>query len=151
MKIFTLSRKQTIPVSIEKAWSFFSSPYNLEKITPGYMNFKVKTDIKNQEVYEGMKIEYRVSPLLGIPLKWVTVITDVEAPFKFKDIQEDGPFSLWEHTHIFKEVPEGVEMIDEIRYAIPLGIIGELAHSLVVKRQVEGIFKYRFSVLDKIF
>lgn len=151
MKIYTLSRKQFIPVSIEKAWSFFSSPYNLEKITPAYMKFKVKSDLKNLEVYEGMKIEYRVSPLLGIPLKWVTIITDVEAPYKFKDIQQEGPFKLWEHTHTFKEVPEGIEMNDEIRYAIPFGFIGELTHSLIVKRQVEGIFKYRFSVLNKIF
>ena len=151
MKVYSLNTTQFVPVSMEKAWDFFSSPENLEKITPSYMRFKILTNVKDTPVYEGMRIEYKVSPILGIPLPWVTLISEVQSPYKFKDIQLKGPYKLWEHTHSFKKVDGGVEMTDTLRYALPLGILGRLAHFIFVKRQVEEIFHYRKGVLDKLF
>jgi ligand-binding SRPBCC domain-containing protein len=150
MKVYTLRRKQFLPVSLDHAWDFFSSPYNLEKITPEYMRFKIISEFKNKSIYEGMRIEYKVSPLLNIPLNWVTIISEVTKPYKFKDKQLKGPFALWEHTHTFYEVEGGLEMTDEVKYALPFGFLGTIAHALFMKKKIEGIFNYRESVLEKL-
>ncbi|PQJ12507.1 cell division inhibitor [Flavipsychrobacter stenotrophus] len=151
MKIYTLHREQVLPISLKEAWDFFSTPLNLEKITPAEMGFVVLTDVKGKSIYKGMLIEYRVSPLLGIKMKWVTEIGDVSEPYKFVDNQLKGPYALWEHTHTFKEVPGGVLMHDDVRYAIPLGILGEIAHVLVVKNKLKNIFDFRGETLKKYF
>ncbi len=151
MKIYTLHREQFLPISLKEAWDFFSTPLNLEKITPAEMGFVVLTDVKGKSIYKGMLIEYRVSPLLGIKMKWVTEIGDVSEPYKFVDNQLKGPYALWEHTHTFKEVDGGVLMYDDVRYAIPLGILGEIAHVLVVKNKLKSIFDFRGETLKKYF
>ncbi len=151
MKIYTLHREQFLPISLKEAWDFFSTPLNLEKITPAEMGFVVLTDVKGKSIYKGMLIEYRVSPLLGIKMKWVTEIGDVSEPYKFVDNQLKGPYALWEHTHTFKEVDGGVLMYDDVRYAIPLGILGEIAHLLVVKNKLKSIFDFRGETLKKYF
>ena len=151
MKVYKLERKMIIPVSLEDAWEFFSSPYNLEKITPGYMKFKITSDLKSLFMRVGMRIEYTVCPVPYMRLKWITLISDVSAPYKFKDMQVKGPFKLWEHTHMFKETEAGVEMTDEVKYALPLGVLGALAHYIMVKKQLRIIFDYRRTVIEKIF
>ncbi len=151
MKVYTLHREQFLPITLKEAWDFFSTPLNLEKITPEDMGFVVLTDVKGKSIYKGMLIEYRVSPLLGIKMKWVTEIGDVEEPYKFVDNQLKGPYALWEHTHIFKEVEGGVLMYDDVRYAIPLGILGTIAHVLVVKNKLKSIFDFRAETLKKYF
>lgn len=151
MKVHTLKNETFIPASLERVWAYFSSPHNLMEITPKYMNFRVTKCEDVASIYKGMLIEYKVSPLLGIALKWVTEITDVQHEQSFIDTQLKGPFSLWEHTHIFKPVDGGVHMTDIVRYAIPFGIIGSIAHALFVKRQLNGIFTYRSSVIDRLF
>lgn len=102
-------------------------------------------------IYKGQLIEYRVSPLLGIKLKWITQIGDVEPPYKFVDTQLKGPYALWEHTHTFKEADGGVLMYDDLRYAIPFGILGTIAHVLIVKSKLEAIFNYRTETLKQFF
>ena len=151
MKIYTLHREQFLPISLKEAWDFFSTPLNLEKITPAEMGFVVLTDVKGKSIYKGMLIEYRVSPLLGIKMKWVTEIGDVSEPYKFVDNQLKGPYALWEHTHTFNDAPGGVLMHDDVRYAIPLGILGEIAHVLVVKNKLKSIFDFRGETLKKYF
>lgn len=152
MGIYKLERKTILPVSLEEAWGFFSSPHNLVKITPSFMNFRIVSDLNDLHMYEGMQIEYRVCPFAGLPLKWITRIKDVKEHYQFKDIQLKGPFRLWEHTHTFNVLQNNeVEMIDEVRYALPFGILGSLAHALVVKKQLEHIFEYRKNVIDTIF
>ncbi len=151
MKTFNLHREQFLPVSINEAWDFFSSPENLSRITPKDMSFEIITKLNNKSIYSGMKIEYRVWPLFNIPLKWVTEIKDVDAPHTFTDIQIKGPYSLWQHTHTFKTIPGGVKMTDDVKYALPLGLLGHIAHTVLVKKRLEHIFNFRKKTLETFF
>ncbi|MFM8473349.1 MAG: SRPBCC family protein [Candidatus Kapaibacterium sp.] len=151
MKRYTLNTRQVLPISLEEAWAFFSSPKNLSKITPEYMNFKILSGFDEGTTREGMIIKYKVHPVLGIPLTWVTKITNVSAPHEFTDMQLKGPYKEWVHTHRFREIEGGVEMTDELVYQLPLGPIGMIAHALFVRKQVQSIFAYREATLEKLF
>ena len=151
MAIHTLYRKQFLPISLQTAWDFFSTPINLAKITPKEMDFVILTQLGGEQIYEGMLIEYRVKPLFGIPVKWVTRIGKVVPNLSFVDNQLKGPYSLWEHTHTFEEVPGGVNMTDEVRYELPMGPLGEIAHALIVKNKLKDIFDFRAEVVLEYF
>ncbi len=142
MKLYKLHSKQFLNVSIDKAWDFFSDPNNLNKITPPKMGFNIKTTLPDK-MYAGMLIEYKVKPILNIPLSWVTEITQVDKPNMFIDEQRFGPYKFWHHQHIFRQVEGGIEMEDIVHYGLPLGFLGRMAHPLIVKPQLDGIFKYR--------
>jgi len=150
-KVYTLSREQYLPITIEQAWAFFSSAKNLAQITPPEMKFVIHTRLNDEPIYPGMKIDYTVSPLLNMPLKWTTEITNVQAPFAFTDRQLKGPYKLWEHTHTFESVLGGVRMTDEVKYALPLGILGPLINRIVVLDRLEHIFNFRERKLRHIF
>lgn len=150
MQTYYFHAEQWLAIDIKKAWGFFSSPQNLALITPPEMNFKIKSSMKNSEIYEGMLIDYTVKPLFGIPLAWKTKICQVNEPYSFMDTQLKGPFRLWEHTHSFIEKDGGVLVKDQVKYQMPLGILGTLAHTLVVNKRIEGIFSYRKDVLNKL-
>lgn len=151
MKIYNLTKKQFLPISLDQAWDFFSSPVNLKKITPPYMGFQITSDLGDGKMYPGQIITYVVTPLLGIPMSWATEITHVDDKKYFVDEQRFGPYAFWHHQHWFKEVDGGVEMTDIVHYAIPLGILGRVANSILVKSKLQEIFDYRESVVDKIF
>jgi ligand-binding SRPBCC domain-containing protein len=152
MAVYTLKRVQRLPISLEKAWDFFSSPLNLKEITPEYMGFEVRSDPAFlQKMYAGQVITYTVRPVLGIPLFWMTEITHVEPGQFFVDEQRVGPYALWHHQHHFKSVEGGVEMTDLVHYRIPLGWLGDLANALFVRRQLESIFNYRWNKLESLF
>lgn len=149
--IYHLRTEHLLPVSIEIAWQFFSSAKNLALITPPEMEFKILTKLEDKEIYEGLLIDYTVKPVFGIPLNWQTEIFKVNKPHSFADRQLKGPYKIWEHTHTFIQKENGTLMIDEIKYQIPLGILGQLAHTLFVKEKVVEIFKFREKALEKIF
>jgi ligand-binding SRPBCC domain-containing protein len=151
MKVYKLHREQFLPITVEQAWAFFSTPNNLVKITPGDMAFVIVSDLKDASIYEGMHIEYRVKPLLGIPVKWITEIGAVQNNYKFVDMQIQGPYALWEHTHTFEKVDGGVMMTDDVRYALPLGVLGQLGHMLLVKKKLEDIFDFREKAIKQFF
>ena len=151
MKVYTLIRKQFLPVSPEQAWDFFSRPQNLAKITPEYMKFRILHMSGDNDMYAGQIISYRLFALPFLPVSWTTEITHVQKPFYFVDEQRFGPYALWHHQHRFREVPGGVEMTDEVNYAIPFGFIGRIANSIFVKRQLNTIFEHRFNVLKELF
>ncbi len=152
MAVYTLERVQRLPISLEEAWAFFSSPLNLREITPPYMRFEVLSDHRwVDRMYPGQIITYTVRPLLGIPLFWMTEITHVREGEFFVDEQRVGPYALWHHQHHFKPIEGGVEMTDLVHYRLPLGILGALAHALLVRRQLEEIFDYRYRVLEQRF
>jgi ligand-binding SRPBCC domain-containing protein len=151
MKIYTLKRHQFLPISLERAWEFFSTPKNLAKITPEHMGFNILYISGGDKAYAGQIIRYHVSVLPGIKVHWVTEITQLKEPNYFIDEQRFGPYALWHHQHHFKEVPGGVEMRDEVNYAIPLGPLGRLAHFIFVGREVNRIFDHRFKVLEEYF
>lgn len=148
--MYQFKTKQIIPTDIKTCWDFFSSPANLKAITPSYMGFDILVDI-SEKMYPGLMIEYRVKPLLGIPMNWITEITHVENLKYFVDEQRKGPYRIWHHEHHFKEIPNGVEMSDIVSYEIPLGILGRLAHPLVVQKKLKEIFDYRFTKVEEIF
>ncbi len=148
--MYVFKKKIILKAEIENVWDFFSSPDNLKKITPPHMGFQIVTG-GEVKMYPGQMISYKVKPIAGIPLTWVTEITHVEPHKYFVDEQRFGPYSMWHHEHHFKVVDEGVEMIDIVSYVLPLGILGRIAHSLFVERQLNGIFDYRSTVIDQFF
>ncbi|MEO8819542.1 MAG: SRPBCC family protein [Ginsengibacter sp.] len=151
MKTYYLKDEQFLPVDKYKAWDFFSSAENLAIITPPELGFKVLTDVKDKEIYEGMLIEYTVSPLFKIPLHWKTEIAKVDKPNSFVDRQLKGPYKLWEHTHVLIEKENGTLMKDSVKYQLPFGILGRLAHALIVRKKLNHIFAYRRQILNQIF
>lgn len=148
---YQLKREQQLFCDIVTAWDFFSSPNNLSRITPKELNFVVLTDVGHNSIFPGMEINYTVAPLLGIPLKWQTVITQVEEQKSFTDFQKKGPYKYWKHFHEFIPNEKGVLMKDTVDYELPFGILGTIAHRLIVKKKLEHIFDYRYSVLENNF
>lgn len=146
-----LYREQQLNCDIETAWHFFSSPQNLAKITPKDMGFTVLSDYNSEQIVEGTVIDYTVSPLLKVPLKWRTRITQVDCNKSFTDFQERGPYKYWNHFHKFIPNKEGVLMKDTVDYELPLGFFGNLVHRLFVKKKLADIFDYRYGVLEKLF
>ena len=150
MKIYTLHTKQNLPISLDEAWEFFSNPGNLKIITPDYMGFKTLSGAE-KKMFAGQIIQYLVTPILGIPVKWVTEITHVTAKKYFVDEQRFGPYALWHHKHFLKEIPGGVEMEDIVDYKVPMGFLGQLVHPFLVKPKLKEIFDYREKKLIELF
>lgn len=150
-KVYSLKTVQKIPISLDEAWDFFSKPDNLKDITPSSLGFKIISKHHGERMYAGQVIEYKVKPVLGIPLYWMTEITHVSDKRYFIDEQRFGPYSLWHHQHHFREIDGGVEMTDIVHYKLPLWILGDIAHALFVKDQLKTIFDYRFMAVEKRF
>lgn len=150
-KVYSIKTIQKIPISIDAAWEFFSSPDNLKKITPDNMGFDIISKYHGDKMYAGQIIEYKVSPLLGIPLYWMTEITQVQDKKFFIDEQRYGPYHLWHHQHHFKEIEGGVEMTDIVHYKLPMWLLGDIANTLFVKQQLKKIFDTRFKKVEDMF
>ncbi|MEE9252704.1 MAG: SRPBCC family protein [Thermodesulfobacteriota bacterium] len=150
MKIYQLNEVKRLPISLEQGWEFFSNPKNLQELTQPSLELEFTSELPD-EVYTGLIITYRMRPLWGIPINWVTEILTVEKPHLFVDEQRSGPYSLWHHKHMFREVEGGMEALDIIDYALPLGPLSGAAHALIVKKQLDEIFAYRAKALDEIF
>jgi|TARA_X000001036_G_C20262984_1_gene636989 ligand-binding SRPBCC domain-containing protein len=150
LKIYQINTKQNLPISVKEAWEFLSSPNNLAEITPKYMNFKILSGA-DKSIFAGQIIQYKVTPVLGITLKWVTEITHVKQNEYFVDEQRFGPYSLWHHKHFIKEIDGGIEMEDIVDYKIPFGFLGQIAHSLFIEKKLRQIFNYREKKLVKLF
>lgn len=148
--VYKLSAKMNLPIDLDQAWDFFSDPSNLKVITPDYMGFHIISD-DFQKMYEGQFISYKVSPLLGIKLNWVSEITHVEHKQFFVDEQRVGPYTIWHHKHFFKELKDGVEMIDVVYYKLPLSFIANRMHGILVEPKLRQIFDYRTQSLTKLF
>jgi ligand-binding SRPBCC domain-containing protein len=150
-KVYSLKFVQVLPVSLEEAWDYFSRPSNLKDITPPSLNFKIISRHQGDRMYAGQVIEYKVHPVLGIPLYWMTEITHVKELQYFVDEQRYGPYSLWHHQHHFREVEGGVEMTDLVHYKIPFWFLGDIANSLFIKKQLAEIFDFRFKKAEALF
>ncbi len=151
MAIHLLERTQLLPISVEECWAFFSDPRNLEKLTPPSVDLKPLGECP-PAIYAGMMIQYRVRPLLGIPMSWLTEITHVDPLRYFADSQRIGPYRLWNHEHFFKPAgPRSVEMRDRVHYALPFGFLGDLMHAALVRKELERIFAYREEAVRRLF
>ena len=151
MGVFYFRTEQLLPVELQTAWAFFSTPGNLMLITPPEMDFKTLTALDTDEIYDGLIIDYKVKPLWGIPMTWKTRIRNVQKPFVFTDVQLKGPYRCWEHTHTFTQQENGVLMQDEVKYELPFGMLGNLTHTLLVRKKIEALFLYRKAAIERIF
>ncbi len=132
-------------------WDFISSPANLKLITPDYMGFDITSEQLPERIYPGMIITYKVSPLFGFKMNWVTEITHVSEGQYFVDEQRAGPYRIWHHQHRIQAVKEGVLMTDLVTYSPPMGFMGALANRLLISKKLEEIFDYRKETLIQIF
>lgn len=151
MAVHVLERELLLPIGLDEAWAFFSSPRNLARITPPDMGFSIHEPFDGRACHTGQLIGYTVKPLLGIPLTWITRIEAVEAPHRFVDTQLRGPYKRWWHEHTFTAVEGGVLMHDRVEYELPLGPLGTLAHVIFVKRRLKNIFDFRTRTLLELF
>lgn len=151
MKVYKFHQKQFIKSDIDRVWDFFSSPDNLNKITPPFMNFEILDISGSEKMFNGQLIKYKVSPFPFVRVTWVTEINDIHPKTFFSDNQVKGPFSLWHHEHKFSEVNGGVEMEDHVNYSVPFWFIGRIVNTLAVRKQVQQIFEYRRVMVEKLF
>lgn len=145
-----LLREQIIAADVERVWAFFATPRNLDELTPPDLKFRILTAVP-QQMYPGLLIEYRISPLAGVWLRWMTEIRHMREREYFVDEQRLGPYRLWYHEHHFEAVPGGTKMTDRVTYEIGWGPLGRLAGKLWVDRQLAGIFDYRARKVAEIF
>ena len=150
MAFYQLEKTQTIPAEIDEVWNFISSPANLKYITPAYMGFEIINTIP-EKMYPGMIISYKVSPLLGIKMKWVTEIKHIKEKEYFIDEQRIGPYSMWHHQHKIKPIKDGVLMTDIVTYQPPLGFFGAFLNRAFIRKQLDKIFSYRESAIGNRF
>lgn len=137
-----LRRSQRVEVPIDRAFAFYGDSRNLEPLTPPWLHFEVTTP-GPLTLQPGALLDYRLK-LHGVPIRWTTLIETWEPPLRFVDSQAKGPYSLWEHTHLFERDGDGATVIhDQVRYSIPFGPLGAIAHRLFVRRDLERIFDYR--------
>ncbi|MBC7417142.1 MAG: SRPBCC family protein [Pedobacter sp.] len=152
MKTYRLEFSQKVPIDIDEAWDFFSSPLNLSKVTPSSMAFDVTTpNIEHTKMYPGLIITYKVSPLLGIKLDWVTEITHVREKEYCIDEQRFGPFAFWNHNHRFEKIEGGTIIHDLLHYSVGFGPIGRLANAISVHNKIQEIFDFRFKKVEELF
>lgn len=151
MSVHRFSTTQVLPLSLEAAWEFFSTPRNLARITPPEMNFRIVTPDLPDETYAGQIIAYTLTPVAGIRAGWITEITHVKAPHFFVDEQRKGPYRMWHHQHHFRAHNSGTEMTDIVHYEIPLGKLGDALNALYIRNRIHGIFEHRRKVLEQLF
>lgn len=151
MAFYQLKTEQKIPASVEEVWDFISSPANLKEITPDHMGFDITSGDLPEKMYPGMIISYKVSPLLGIKMTWVTEITHVRDGEFFVDEQRIGPYAIWHHQHHIEPIEGGVLMRDIVTYKPPMAFLGAIANWLFIKRQLNNIFTYRIKAVEQKF
>jgi uncharacterized protein YbjT (DUF2867 family)/ligand-binding SRPBCC domain-containing protein len=149
MTTHRLVASQIIPRPLDEVVPFFEDPRNLGRLTPSSMGFEFLTD--DFAMRDGLEIRYRIRPLLGIPATWATRIIESDTPRGFVDIQSKGPYRHWQHRHRFESIEGGTVVHDEIEYRLPLGPLGDIAHALIVRRQLEWIFRYRAAAVRAVF
>ncbi len=151
MAIHSLHATQVIRASAGAAWDFFSNPRNLPRITPPALAFQVLSEVP-ERMHPGLMIQYRVRPLFGVPMTWLTEITHVREGEYFVDEQRVGPYAIWHHEHHFKDLGDGrTEMRDLVTYVPPFGVLGELVHPFLIGPKIEEIFAYRRKVVETLF
>lgn len=148
--LHVLSREQFLPVSPEEAWDFFSSPRNLDSITPPDLGFRI-VHCPADKMHEGQIIEYRVKILPAVWVPWVTEIKGVDEGRSFIDEQRFGPYKFWHHRHMFETVEGGVMVRDLVHYIMPLGPLGSIAHLLFARRKLQQIFDFRREEMERRF
>ena len=148
--MYRIDQTQRLPIPLEEVWAFYSNPKNLAAVTPDDLGFQIKSELPD-EMYPGMLIEYTVRPLLGIPLTWVTEITNVKDRVYFTDHQLKGPYATWHHQHFFRSIPGGTEVRDLVHYELPLEPFSRIVHPFLVQPKLNEIFAYREKKMVELY
>ncbi|GAC1398036.1 MAG: SRPBCC family protein [Pyrinomonadaceae bacterium] len=148
--IHRLHQEQFIYADIETIWDYFSTPHNLNEITPPDLGFEI-VNVAPGKMFQGQLIEYRVSFVKGIWTRWLTEIRHVREGEYFVDEQRIGPYKLWYHEHTFSPEPGGVRMLDTVTYAIGYEPLGTILNALWIKRKLNWIFDYRKKGIEQLF
>jgi hypothetical protein len=143
-----LTREQLVPRPREDVFVFFSDPFNLEAITPGFLRFRIVTP-GPIPMRSGALVDYRLA-LFGVPFGWQTRIEEWVPQERFVDVQLRGPYRLWHHLHVFEDAPGGTLVRDRVTYELPLGLAGDLAHALLVRRAIARIFDHRREAIARL-
>jgi len=146
---YRLVHEQLVPRKLEEVFDFFSRAENLETLTPGFLHFKI-VSVSPLPVQKGTLINYKLR-VRGLPLRWTSEIREWNPPTQFVDFQTGGPYKLWHHTHRFIAEGNNTRIMDEVLYDLPFGPLGRLAHSVLVKSDVEKIFRYREMKIQALF
>ncbi|MBV8991502.1 MAG: SRPBCC family protein [Solirubrobacterales bacterium] len=146
--VHVLERQQLVPRPLGEVFAFFSQAGNLERITPPWLRFRLLTP-EPIEMREGTLIEYRLQ-LHGIPVRWMSRIEEWEDGSTFVDRQLRGPYRLWHHRHEFVAAGDATVVRDRVRYALPFGALGELAHVAFVRRDLARIFGFRRAAVTRL-
>ncbi|HEX3690041.1 MAG TPA: SRPBCC family protein [Solirubrobacteraceae bacterium] len=145
VRLHRLERRQWLERPVDEVFDFFARADNLELITPSWLHFAVR-GIEPAHMDQGTLIHYRLT-LHGVPLRWTSRIEEWNPGRGFVDRQVRGPYRVWHHRHTFAAEGDGTLVRDEVHYALPLGRLGELAHRLFVRRDLERIFGYRHAAV----
>ena len=147
-RTYHLERRQLVRRPLDEVFGFFSDAANLAALTPDSLHFTILTPLPIK-LAPGARIEYRLR-LFGVPFFWCTEIETFEPLRRFTDIQAKGPYRRWHHTHEFRAVAEGTEVIDRVEYEMPLGWLGRIAHFLFVRRNLRTIFDFRRDTIEQL-
>ncbi|CAM2005049.1 SRPBCC family protein [Acanthopleuribacter pedis] len=150
MTTHLLQREQWLNTSLDEAWAFFSSPKNLDRITPPDLRFRITSE-DIDTMYAGQILTYRIKAVPGLWQNWVTEIKHVSDRAAFVDEQRFGPYQFWHHHHRFEARDGGVFMVDRVFYRLPFGPLGNLVHALYVKKKLNWIFDFRYQTLEAMF
>ena len=145
-----MEQEQWLPITVQEAWEFFSSPRNLDEITPPELGFKIES-LPSEEMYEGEIITYKVKLFPGIWIPWVTEIKSVNEEESFIDEQRSGPYRFWQHRHHFSSEGGGTLMRDLVHYSVGWWVFGEVAHAIYVRKKLQQIFDFRREILEERF
>jgi len=149
MHTYVLKRSQVIYRSRGETFNFFSDAFNLERITPPLLRFRILTP-PPIEMETGALLDYRLA-LFGVPFHWRTLIEEWTPAVSFVDSQVKGPYGLWRHTHTFEELSPNATLVrDRVEYRIPFGLLGRVAHLLFVRRALNKIFDYRAKMTARL-
>ncbi|MCC6696930.1 MAG: SRPBCC family protein [Candidatus Hydrogenedentes bacterium] len=149
MKLHVLQREQRVPYPVDEVFAFFACPENLARITPPSLGFQILTP-SPVTMKEGALIDYTLR-MMGMPIHWRTLISRFDPPCCFVDEQLKGPYLFWHHTHTFREDDHGTVIGDEVRYVLPYGPLGDVAHAVYVRRRLDDIFDHRAQVIKQVF
>lgn len=144
-----LYRGTQVPAPLDEVWEFFSTPENLQKLTPGWLDFRIE-HMPEGGLTKGDQIEYRIR-IAGVPQRWRSTITVWDPPHVFADFQDEGPYDLWHHLHLFTPLGSRTEIVDLVHYQLPLGKAGALLGGAIVRYQLKLIFDFRRSRIRELF
>jgi uncharacterized protein len=149
MSPYVFRAEQFVPRRLEEVFEFFSKAENLELLTPQWLNFRILS-VAPTPVQKGTLIRYSLRYRI-FPIRWTTEIVEWDPPHRFIDVELKGPYKLWHHEHRFVAEANGTRIIDEVKYELPFGIFGSIAHALKVRKDVETIFAYRTQAVERLF